>query len=57
MLNLEKALWVRVKFCIANSTIAQYMQRILPKHVIAPEISSTTAGLVRTLGSTADFPL
>ena len=45
MLNLEKTLWVGVKFCVANGEIAQYMQRMLPKHVIAPEIGSTTAGL------------
>ena len=57
MLYLENTLWIGVKFCIVNGEMAQYMQRILPKHVIAPEIGSTTAGLVRTLGSTADFPL
>ena len=38
MLYLEKTLWIGVKFCIVNGEMAQYMQRILPKHVIAPEI-------------------
>ena len=38
MLYLENTLWIGVKFCIVNGEMAQYMQRILPKHVIAPEI-------------------
>ena len=37
-------MWVRVKFCIANGEIGQYMQRMMPKHVIAPDIGSTTEG-------------
>ena len=46
-----------MKFCIANGEIDQYMQRMLAKHVIAPEIGSTTAGLIRPLGTTPDSPL
>ena len=56
MLNLEKTLRVGVKLCIANDEIAQYMQRMLPKHIIVPEIGSTTAGLTSPLGTTADSP-
>ena len=57
MLNLDTTLWVGVKFCIVNGAIAQYVQRMLPKHVIAPEIGNTTAGLASPLGTTADSPL
>ena len=57
MLDLEKTLWVGVKFCIVNIEIAQYVQRMLPKHVIMPEIGNTTAGLARPLGTIADNPL
>ena len=57
MFNLEKKLYVGVKFCVVNSEMAQYVQRVLPKHVIAPEIGSTTEGLARPLGTTADNPL
>ena len=48
---------VGVKFWFANSEMAQYMQRMLPNHVIAAEIGSTTAGLARPLGATVDIPL
>ena len=54
MLKLDKTLWVGVKFCVVNAEMAQSMQRMLPKHVIAAEIGSTTAGLARPLGATAD---
>ena len=57
ILNLEKNLWVGVKFCVVLSEMAQSVQRMLPKHVIAAEISSKTAGLARPLGATADSPL
>ena len=57
MLNLDKTLWVEVKFCVVNTEIAHSMQRMLPKHVIAAEIGSTTAGLARLLGATANIPL
>ena len=43
-----------MKFCVANGEIAQYMQRMLPKHVIAAEIGSTKIGLANPLGTTAD---
>ena len=42
---------------IINGEVAQYMQRMLPKHVIEPEIGSTTAGSIRPLGTTVDSPL
>ena len=57
ILNLDITFWAGVKFCIANSEIAQYVQRMQPKHVIAAEIGSTTTGLARSLGTTADSPL
>ena len=57
MLNIEKTLWIGVELCIANSEIAQCLQRMLPKHIIALEIDSTTAGLISPLETTADSPL
>ena len=57
ILNLEKIMWVVVKFCVANSEIAQYAHRMMLKHVIVPEIGSTTIRLTRPLGTTADSPL
>ena len=57
MLNSEKTLQVGVEFCVANGRIAQYIQRMLPKHVIELEIGSTTAGLTRILGTTAESSL
>ena len=56
VLNLERTFWVGMKFCVANGEMAHYMQRILPKHVIAVEIGSTTAGLKIPLGTIADSP-
>ena len=55
--KLAKALWVGVKFCIVNGKITHYMQKMLPKHVIMPEIGSTTAKLARQLWTKADSPL
>ena len=57
MLNLEKILWVGVKFCVVNAEMAQYVQRMLLKHMIAREIGNTTARLARSLGNTVDSPL
>ena len=34
ILNLEKNLWVGVKFCVAYAEMPQSMQRMLPKHVV-----------------------
>ena len=34
MLNLEKNLWVGVKFCVVNAEMPQSVQRMLPKHVV-----------------------
>ena len=50
-------MWVGVKFYIANAEMAQSMQRMLPKHVIAVEIGSTTAGIARSLGAKEDSSL
>ena len=33
------------------------MHRMMPKHVLAPEIGSTTVGLARLLVTTVDTPL
>ena len=57
ILNLEKILWVGINFCIANGEMAWYVQRMLLKHAIAPEIVSTIVGLTKPLGITADSPL
>ena len=57
MLNFEKTLLVGVKFCVANGEIAQYVQRMLPKDMIAAEIGSTTEGLAGLLETSADSPL
>ena len=46
-----------MKFCVVNAEMAQSVQRMLPKHVIAAEIGSITAGLARPLEATADSPL
>ena len=53
-MNLEKNFWVGVKFYVVNIEMAQSVQRILPKHVIATEIGSKTAGLARPLEATAE---
>ena len=55
--NLENILWVGVEFCFENGEIAQYIQRMLPKHLIAAEIGSTTVEISRPLETTADSPL
>ena len=57
ILNLKKTLWVRVKLCVANVEMAQYVHRMMPKDMIAPEIGSIIAGLARQLETTADSPL
>ena len=46
-----------MKFSIANSEMAQYVHRVMPKHMIAPEVGSTTAGLARPLETTTDSSL
>ena len=44
-------------FCVVNGEMAQYMQRMLPKHMIEPEIGVSTVGIARTLGTIVDIPL
>ena len=48
---------VGVKFCVENSEIAKYVQRMLPKYIIISEISSTAAELTIPLVTTVDSPL
>ena len=50
-------MWVGVKLCVANGEMAQYMHRMMLKHVIAPKIGSRMTGLSRPLGTTAYNPL
>ena len=57
MLDLKRTLWVGVKFCIANGKMAQYMHRMMPKHVIAPDIGSIITRLSILLGTMVQSPL
>ena len=61
VLNLEKTMWVGVEFCVANGEMAQYVHRMTPKYVMAPEIGRKTAGLVIPLDylmyNTSESPL